>query len=132
MEEYINLTKNWDAITESIYNLLSAQPNNELANQIITILEEHTESDLITKLPCKIGTTIYEITERRRNGEWIPCIAERTIHSFEISNNCVIGRCGTTLSLYASELNKKWFLSKEKAREKLAQYDVGCDAVMME
>ena len=58
MEEYINLTKNWDAITESIYNLLSAQPNNELANQIITILEEHTESDLITKLPCKIGTTI--------------------------------------------------------------------------
>lgn len=76
----------------------------------------------IIKLPCKVGDEIYEICERRKNGEWRKVIVKRIIDSFEYGAEDVgIIHCGTTISVFTSDLNKTVFLTKDEAEQALRE-----------
>lgn len=65
------------------------------------------------ELPCKVGDTIYEITERKRNGKWNKVIVERVVNGIEIGRSgfmTVI--CGTTITVFLSDLCKTVFFTR--------------------
>lgn len=68
MSQYIDLDKHWGSLAESIYDILASQTDNYLANQILGIIEDVAEPHEYIELPCKVGDTIYEIVDRRRDG----------------------------------------------------------------
>lgn len=72
--------------------------------------------------PVKAGDTIFEIHERRKNNEWVQTISERFVHGVEIcAGNCMIARCGTTVSVFLSDIGKTVFLTGEEAEKALAE-----------
>ena len=78
------------------------------------------DCDRFVELPCKVGDTIYEIKERKRNGEWKKVIVERIIQRFEIGKNgWMVAICGTTLSVFLCDLEKTVFLTKPEAEQAL-------------
>lgn len=76
------------------------------------------------ELPCKVGDIIYEICERRKNGEWKKVIVERVVHGIKIGiNGYVSARCGTSITVFLSELGKTVFLTREEAEKALEERD---------
>ena len=74
------------------------------------------------ELPCKVGDTIYEITERKRNGKWNKVIVERVVNGIEIGRSgfmTVI--CGTTITVFLFDLGKTVFLTREEAEKALKE-----------
>lgn len=72
--------------------------------------------------PVKAGDTIYEINERRKGNEWIEIISERLVRGVEIcAGNCLIARCGTTISVFLSYIGKTVFLTREEAEKALTE-----------
>ena len=74
------------------------------------------------ELPCKVGDTIYEITERKRNGKWNKVIVERVVNGIEIGRSgfmTVI--CGTTITVFLSDLCKTVFFTREEAERALKE-----------
>lgn len=72
--------------------------------------------------PVKVGDTIYEIHERRKGNEWVKIISERVVHGVEIGvGGCIIARCGTTVSVFLSELGETVFLTREEAEKALKE-----------
>lgn len=79
-------------------------------------------SNGVTVLPVKAGDTIYEIHERRKGGEWVKIISERFVHGVEIcASGCMIARCGTTISVFLSDIGKTVFLTREEAEKALKE-----------
>ena len=116
MSQYIDLDKQWGALAESIYDILAMQPDNYLANQILGVIEDVAEPHEYIELPCKVGDTVYEIIDRRRDGKWVPVVVERVVESFEIGKTGIWGRCGTTILISFS--NGRVFLDKKEAEKK--------------
>lgn len=84
--------------------------------------EMFKDHNRFVELPCKVGDTIYEIKERKRNGEWKKVILERVVESFEIGKNGWISAvCGTTISVRLCDLNKTVFLTREEAERALKE-----------
>lgn len=76
------------------------------------------------ELPCKVGDTIYEIKERKRNGEWKKAIVGRVVQGFEIGKNgWMVAICGTTLSVFLCDLEKTVFLTKSEAEQALKEQE---------
>ena len=74
--------------------------------------------------PVKAGDTIYEIHERRKGGEWVKIISERFVHGVEIyAGGCMIARCGSTISVFLSDIGKTVFLTREEAEKALKESD---------
>ena len=72
--------------------------------------------------PVKAGDTIYEIHERRKGGEWVKIISERFVHGVEIyAGGCMIARCGSTISVFLSDIGKTVFLIREEAEKALKE-----------
>ena len=72
--------------------------------------------------PVKAGDTIYEIHERRKGGEWVKIISERFVHGVEIyAGGCMIARCGSTISVFLSDIGKTVFLTREEAENALKE-----------
>ena len=72
--------------------------------------------------PVKAGDTIYEIHERRKGGEWVKIISERFVHGVEIyAGGCMIARCGSTISVFLSDIGKTVFLTREEAEKALKE-----------
>ena len=79
------------------------------------------ESGVIV-LPVKAGDTIYEIHERRKGNEWVKIISERFVHGVEIyAGGCMIARCGSTISVFLSDIGKTVFLTREEAEKALKE-----------
>ena len=73
-------------------------------------------------LPVKVGDTIYEIHERRKGNEWVKIISERVVHGVEIGvGGCMTARCGTTVSVFLSNLGETVFLTREEAEKALRE-----------
>ena len=75
----------------------------------------------VTVLPVKAGDTIYEIHERRKGGEWVKIISERFVHGVEVCMGCMIIRCGSTISVFPSDIGKTVFLTREEAENALKE-----------
>lgn len=74
------------------------------------------------ELPCKAGDTIYEITERKRNGKWNKVVVERVVNGIEIGRGGFMTvRSGTTVIVFLSNLGKTVFLTKEEAEKALKE-----------
>lgn len=116
MSQYINLEKDWEALAESIYNILAMQTDNYLANRILGAIEDVAEPHEYIELPCKVGDTVYEIIDRKRDGKWVPVVVERVVESFEVGKTGIWGCCGTTILISFS--NGRVFLNKEEAERK--------------
>ena len=72
--------------------------------------------------PVKAGDTIYEIHERRKGNEWVKIISERFVHGVEIcAGGCMIARCGSTISVFLSDIGKTVFLTREEAENALEE-----------
>ena len=85
-----------------------------------TIADYLLENGVIVP-PVKAGDTIYEIHERRKGGEWVKIISERFVHGVEICMGCMIIRCGSTISVFPSDIGKTVFLTREEAEKALAE-----------
>ena len=74
------------------------------------------------ELPCEVGDTIYEIKERKRNGEWHKVIVERVANGIEICRGGFMTvRSGTTATVFLSDLGKTVFLTREEAERALKE-----------
>ena len=86
-----------------------------------TIADYLLENGVIVP-PVKAGDTIYEIHERRKGGEWVKIISERFVHGVEIyAGGCMIARCGSTISVFLSDIGKTVFLTREEAEKALEE-----------
>lgn len=85
-----------------------------------TIADYLLESGVIV-LPVKAGDTIYEIHERRKGNEWVKIISERFVHGVEVCMGCMIIRCGSTISVFLSDIGKTVFLTREEAEKALKE-----------
>ena len=86
-----------------------------------TIADYLLENGVIVP-PVKAGDTIYEIHERRKGGEWVKIISERFVHGVEIyAGGCMIARCGSTISVFLSDIGKTVFLTREEAEKALKE-----------
>lgn len=82
----------------------------------------------VTVLPVKVGDTIYEIHERRKGNKWVKIISERVVHGVEIGvGGCMTARCGTTVSVFLSELGENVFLTREEAEKALKERETNED-----
>lgn len=85
-----------------------------------TCCEHFKDSNRFVELPCKVGDIIYEIKERKRNGEWKKVILDRVVYGIEVGiGGCMTVRSGTTITIFLSELNKTVFLTREEAERAL-------------
>ena len=74
------------------------------------------------ELPCKVGDTIYEITERKRNGKWNKVVVERVVNGIEICRGGFMTvRSGTTVTVFLYDLGKTVFLTREEAERALKE-----------
>ena len=74
------------------------------------------------ELPCKVGDTIYEITERKRNGKWSKVIVPRFVGGIEIgSGGFMTVISGTTITVFLSNLGETVFLTREEAERVLKE-----------
>ena len=74
--------------------------------------------------PVKAGDKIYEICERRKGDKWVKIISERVVHGVEIGiSGSMIARCGTTISVFLSDIGKTVFLTREEAENVLKERD---------
>ena len=72
--------------------------------------------------PVKAGDAIYEIHERRKGNEWVKIISKRFVHGVEIyAGGCMIARCGSTISVFLSDIGKTVFLTREEAEKALKE-----------
>ena len=86
-----------------------------------TIADYLLENGVIM-LPVKAGDTIYEIHERRKGCERVKTISERFVHGVEICmGGCMIIRCGSTISVFLSDIGKTVFLTREEAEKALKE-----------
>ena len=85
-----------------------------------TIADYLLENGVVV-LPVKAGDTIYEIHERRKGNEWVKIISERFVHGVEVCMGCMIIRCGSTISVFPSDIGKTVFLTREEAEKALAE-----------
>ena len=86
------------------------------------ILADHLLENGVIVPPVKAGDTIYEIHERRKGGEWVKIISERFVHGVEIyAGGCMIARCGSTISVFLSDIGKTVFLTREEAEKALKE-----------
>ena len=73
-------------------------------------------------LPVKAGDTIYEIHERRKGNKWVKIISGRFVLGVEMyAGGCKIGRCGSTISVFLSDIGKNVFLTREEAEKALEE-----------
>ena len=115
---------------ERLIELLKKAPYGANA---ITLSDKHKDSILgeiadyllesgVIVPPVKAGDTIYEIHERRKGGEWVKIISERFVHGVEIyAGGCMIARCGSTISVFLSDIGKTVFLTREEAENALKE-----------
>lgn len=86
-----------------------------------TIADYLLENGVVV-LPVKAGDTIYEIHERRKGNEWVKIISERFVHGVEICmGGFMIIRCGSTVSVFLSDIGKNVFLTREEAEKALKE-----------
>ena len=85
-----------------------------------TIADYLLENGVIVP-PVKAGDTIYEIHERRKGNEWVKIISERFVHGVEVCMGCMIIRCGSTISVFPSDIGKTVFLTREEAEKALKE-----------
>ena len=72
--------------------------------------------------PVKAGDKIYEICERRKGDKWVKIISERVVHGVEIgTNGSMTARCGTTVSVFFSDIGKTVFFTREEAENALKE-----------
>lgn len=88
------------------------------------IIADYLLASGVRVLPVKAGDKIYEICERRKGEKWVKIISERVVHGVEIgTNGSMTARCGTTISVFLSDIGKTVFLSREEAEKALAEKD---------
>ena len=111
--------------SDSCESPMLCDPNCKYAN-LKRCYEERTADYLLENgaimPPVKAGDTIYEIHERRKGGEWVKIISERFVHGVEIyAGGCMIARCGSTISVFLSDIGKTVFLTREEAEKALKE-----------
>lgn len=118
MPKIINLDKEWENVSEAIYDLLSDQPTNDLANSILSVLEEYAARKEIVELPVRIGDTLYEIHQKWYRNEVRYKIVPRMVESIEIGRSWNIIHCGRKFFM-AQDLGSTVFKTEEEAVKRL-------------
>lgn len=78
---------------------------------------EKEEQGVLVELPCKVGDTIWCLTSA--NTKIVECkVLWIEIHSNGVLVFCLDGGLGDVV---LAHLNKKWFLTEEKAKQRLAE-----------
>lgn len=109
--------------TEPVYGVLCT--NKRIASEY---LADYLRENGVIVPPVKVGDTIYEIHERHKNNEWVKIISERFVHGVEIcASGCMIFRCGTTISVFLSDIGKTVFLTREEAEKALVKMKGGAE-----
>ena len=113
--------------SDSCESPMLCDPNCKYAS-LKRCYEERTADFLLENgvivLPVKAGDTIYEIHERRKGNKWVKIISERFVHGVEIyAGGCKIARCGSTISVFLSDIGKNVFLTREEAEAALKEVD---------
>ena len=111
--------------SDSCQSPMLCDPNCKYAN-LERCYEERTADYLLASgvrvLPVKAGDKIYEICERRKGEKWVKIISERVVHGVEIGiNGSMTARCGTTISVFLSDIGKTVFLTREEAENALKE-----------
>ena len=102
--------------------IIEAERTDPLKGNSIVYLADYLLEHGVIVLPCKVGDTLYEIHERRNSGKWIKTISERHVNGIEVGlHNVLIARCGTTISVFLSDLGKTVFLTREEAEKALKE-----------
>lgn len=105
---------------EKLIELLGWKYNCVDRNRCLNEQADHLIANGVILPPCKVGDILYEICERKRNNKWEKVIAKRVVHGIEIGlNGSLCARCGTTITVFFSELGKTIFLTSEEAEKAL-------------
>lgn len=111
-----------ELLESGYYEALSKCKGDNKDKKLCEFLSDFLLANGVKMLPVKAGDKIYEICERRKSKEWVKTISERFVHGVEIcADNCMIIRCGTTISVFLSDIGKTVFLSREEAEKVLAE-----------
>lgn len=109
-----------ERLIEILSNIDFACDNGSNLQDRIEFIADYLLANGVVVLPCKVGDIIYEVCERRKNGEWQKVVVERVVHGVEIGiNGSLAARCGTTITVYLSGLGKTVFLTREEAERAL-------------
>lgn len=109
------------SVLDGVYEELPYAPYASSMRGSIAKLSAYEKLDndgLIVKLPCKIGSKVYEVVQHNNRYK----IVERTIEGFEVygyTPTLCIGRCGVTLRVYFSNLGDTFFLTREEAEKRV-------------
>lgn len=107
-----------DCMHEKVCDYFGGDLNEEGAENCVCFKDRNR----FVELPCKAGDTIYEITERKRNGKWNKVVVERVVNGIEIGRGGFMTvRSGTTVIVFLSNLGKTVFLTKEEAEKALKE-----------
>ena len=113
-----------ELLESGCYEALSKCKGDNKDKKLCEFLADYLLASDIRVSPVKAGDKIYEICERRKGDKWVKIISERVVHGVEIcANNCMIIRCGTTLSVFLSDIGKTVFLTREEAENALKECD---------
>ena len=119
MAHIINLEKEKYNVSEKIYGLLADQPSDKLAMSILSVLEEYSSEKAIVELPCKVGDTLYEITNRYSSHQVSYKIVARTVESIVIGSSTTIINCYRKSFYAETDLGRTVFLTEERAQSRL-------------
>ena len=107
---------------ERLIELLQNVPADSEGNRGVGRIADYLLENGVIVPPVKAGDTIYEIHERRKGNEWVKIISERFVHGVEIyAGGCKIARCGSTISVFLSDIGKTVFLTREEAEKALEE-----------
>ena len=113
-----------ELLESGCYEAFSKCKGDNKDKKLCEFLADYLLASDIRVSPVKAGDKIYEICERRKGDKWVKIISERVVHGVEIcANNCMIIRCGTTLSVFLSDIGKTVFLTREEAENALKECD---------
>lgn len=111
-----------EILNNGFYDALSKIKGEDKDKKVCDFLADYLLSNGVIVPPVKAGDTIYEIHERRKGNEWVKIISGRFVHGVEIcADNCMIARCGTTVSVFLSDIGKTVFLTREEAEKALEE-----------
>lgn len=110
-------------VIEVIENLIcDMEDDNDITLPVMAKkVVENMQPVNAVELPCKVHDKIYEITERRKRGEWEKVIVERTVLVFEVDiKGIVFFITGmTTTPICEKQIGYTAFYTREEAERAL-------------
>ena len=103
-----------------VLGTMSLDDFSEIDEENTADIADYLLANCIVVPPCKVGDTVYEIVYSYSNHDIRKIIKKRVVNGIEIGKDGFIAlRCGRTVVLFATDIGKSVFLTRDEAEKAL-------------